>query len=103
MVGGNLPVKDRAMRDFKNITTKRRFIRLPFMGWKKKSPHNSYKNLIESRPTLKRLRLVLPLLAVLLAAYPVLHLVINARNADSSVNRTDSPPQDQCQAVSRTQ
>ena len=79
------------MRDFKNITTKRRFIRLPFIGWKKKSPHNSYKNLIESRPTLKRLRLILPLLAVLLAAYPVLHLVIDARNADSSVNLTASP------------
>jgi cell division protein FtsI/penicillin-binding protein 2 len=86
-VGENLPVKDRAMRDFKNITTKRRFIRLPFMGWKKKSPHNSYKNLIESRPTLKRLRLILPLLAVLLAAYPVLHLLID----DSSVNLTNSP------------
>lgn len=80
------------MRDFKHITAKRRIIRLPFSGEQRQSPHNSYKKLIDSRHTRNRLRFILPVLAVLLAAYPVLNLIFGTRSADSSVNRTATPP-----------
>jgi len=49
---------------------------------------DTLKNLIESRPPNRRLRVILPLLAVILGAYPAFNMLISARNAQSSVGKS---------------
>jgi penicillin-binding protein A len=41
--------------------------------------------MIESKPDRRRLRIILPLIAIVLGAYPAFNLLISARNAQSSV------------------
>lgn len=74
------------MQDLKHISKKKRLIRLNVLR-KKESSTVAYKKLIESGADRKRLRLILPILAVLLAAYPVFNLLVSAKNALSSVSR----------------
>lgn len=73
------------MRDIKHIITKKQ--RFRFLPGRKHSSLNAYKDLIESKPTRRRLRLILPILATILALYPIFNLLISAKNAISSVNR----------------
>jgi penicillin-binding protein A len=80
------------MRDFKNITAKKRLLRFLPEGLRRKSSLNSYKKLIESKAERRRLRFILPLLAVLLGAYPVFNLLVSARYAQSSVDKNAGPP-----------
>ncbi len=79
------------MRDIKNITNKRGSLRQIFSIRRGKSSHNSYRRLVEEKPARSRLRLVLLLLALMLAAYPVVSLFVSARNAVSSVNSATPP------------
>ena len=80
------------MRDIKNITlsTKRR--RSPFSRWRKQKSANSYKHLLERKPAGKRHRLILPVVALLLAAYPVATSFFSAKPAISSVKKYPPPP-----------
>ena len=73
------------MRDFKNISARKRFFRFSSI---ERRNIDTLKNLIESRPPNRRLRVILPLLAVILGAYPAFNLLISARNAQSSVGKT---------------
>jgi penicillin-binding protein A len=77
------------MRDFKHISGKKRSLRLRILSRHHSTSLNSFKMLAEPKPGRNRLRYLLPLLAVILAAYPVGSLLLSARNASSSVN---SPP-----------
>ncbi|KAF0219477.1 MAG: penicillin-binding protein [Geobacteraceae bacterium] len=78
------------MRDIKHITTKKQ--RFKFLTGRRHSSLNAYKDLIESKPTRSRLRLILPILATVLALYPIFNLLISAKNAISSVNKNASQP-----------
>jgi len=73
------------MRDLKNISARKRFFRFSSI---ERRNIDTLKNLIESRPRNRRLRVILPLLAVILGAYPAFNLLISARNAQSSVGKT---------------
>ena len=79
------------MRDFKNISRKKRFLSFSPVDRRKL---DTLKNLIESRPTDRRLRLILPLAALILGIYPAFNMLISARNAQSSVGKgvTTSAP-----------
>ena len=73
------------MRDIKHITKKK-----SFFGRKshhKKLSINAYKRLIEPQQK-KRLRLVIPFFAAILAAYPLVWVLVSAKNAISSVSKT---------------
>lgn len=72
------------MRDFKHLSTRKRFFRLPSIERR----NIKILNVIESKPARRRLRVILPLLAVVLGAYPAFNLLISARNAQSSVGKT---------------
>ncbi len=75
------------MQDLKHISKKKRLTRLNVSkrdGEPSRDPHRS---LIESRSDRKRLRVVLPIIALLLAAYPAFHLLVSAKNALSSVKK----------------
>lgn len=75
------------MRDIKNITSDRKKLRLRFSHRRKESSRNSYKHLIEGKPDRRRLRLVLPIIALLLAAYPLASLFISTKSAISGVRK----------------
>ncbi len=76
------------MRDLKHIHGRRRLWRLRFSHRRKHSSVNAYKRLIEPKQKKIRLKLVLPLLALILGAYPVFSLLASARTAGSSVAKT---------------
>jgi len=73
------------MRDFKNLSRKKRFPSLSVVDRRKL---DTLRNLIESRPVDRRLRLILPLVALILGAYPAFNMLISARNAQSSVGKS---------------
>lgn len=73
------------MRDLKHISGKTGFL-LSFFR-KKKAAANTYRNLIEPPKKQRRLRVILPALAMLLAAYPLCSLLFSTRNAVSSVKK----------------
>lgn len=75
------------MQDLKHILRKKRLWHLRFSRRRKNLSLNAYKRLIEPKREKTRLRLVLPLLAVILGAYPVFSLLASARTAVSSVTR----------------
>lgn len=75
------------MRDFKHLSKRRRFFQLPSIERR----NNNIPNVIESKPARHRLRVILPLLAVVLGAYPAFNLLISARSAHSSVGKTTAP------------
>jgi penicillin-binding protein A len=79
------------MRDFKNISRKKRFLRFAPVNRRKL---DTLKNLIESRRTDRRLRLILIIAALILGVYPAFNMLISTRNAQSSVakNMTTSAP-----------
>ena len=79
------------MQDLKHISKKKRLIRHNVLKQQEQPSSNAHPELIESRADRKRLRLILPVLAVLLAAYPVFNLLVSARNALSSVKRDAAP------------
>jgi len=76
------------MRDFKNISRKKRFLSFSPVDRRKL---DTLKNLIESRPADRRLRLILLLAALILGAYPTFNMLISARNAQSSVGKSSVP------------
>ncbi|RQW78280.1 MAG: penicillin-binding protein [Geobacter sp.] len=79
------------MRDIKNIILNRKRKRSPFSHWRKKTSANSYRHLLEKKPAEKRLRFLLPVVALLLASYPVVTSFFPAKTAISSVKKY--PPQ----------
>jgi cell division protein FtsI/penicillin-binding protein 2 len=74
------------MRDFKHLSKRRRIFHLSSIERR----NVSVQNVIESKPARRRLRVFLPLLAVVLGMYPAFNLLISARNAQSSVDKTPS-------------
>src|SRR5512146_1122238 len=76
------------MQDLKHINHKKRFWRFRFSHRRKNQSVNAYKRLIEPKRATNRLKLVLPLLALMLGAYPVFNLLASARTAASGVNKT---------------
>lgn len=72
------------MQDFKHLTAKKRFSLASLFTSQKQQSRNSFKRLAEPKPRKKRLRFVLPAIAALIAAYPVLS-VLSGRPAVSSV------------------
>ena len=81
------------MQDLKNLTTKKRFA-LPFPAKQKGKPVNTFKvpaaiPAIEEPEQKRRwLRVVLPLIAIVLAAYPVFSLVTSAGTESSPPTKT---------------
>ncbi len=63
------------MRDLKNLSTRKGLSLSAIFRDKNKRPANTFKSLKESRKKQDTLRFILPLFAVVLAAYPVLFLV----------------------------
>lgn len=78
------------MRDIKNITSDRKESRSGFFRRRNKPSQYSYKHLLEGKPARRRLRLLLPIAAVMLAAYPVASLLLSTKTAISGV-RKDPP------------
>ncbi|WP_298438860.1 penicillin-binding transpeptidase domain-containing protein [Geobacter sp.] len=78
------------MQDLKHLTRKKRFSLSASVSRRKNSPVNTYKRLIEPKPEKKRLRFILPALALLLAAYPVLSF-LSGKPAASSVRKEQKP------------
>ena len=74
------------MRDIKNITNRKRPSRLGIFFSRRTPTHNAFRTQEETRPARRRLRVLLPVLALLLAAYPIISVFVSARNAVSSVN-----------------
>lgn len=75
------------MQDFKHLTRKKRFSFSDLLNRpKKNTPRNAYKKLIEPEPKKRRLRVILPAVAVAIAAYPVLSLLLAGKPAASSVS-----------------
>src|SRR5574340_193197 len=86
VTGNNRLQRQKAMRDIKHITNKKPRFRL---FTRDRHPSlNAYKRLIESKPTRNRLRVVLPILATILALYPIFNLLISAKTAISSVAKS---------------
>lgn len=75
------------MRDFKHLSNKKGFSFSNFFGRRKK-PVNALKTLKESSEKKAKLRLVLPLIAVVLAGYPVLFVATSLEKV--SLRLTDS-------------
>jgi cell division protein FtsI/penicillin-binding protein 2 len=80
------------MRDIKNITSSRKNLRTRFTHWRKKPPQNSYKYPVEVKPSQRKLRFLLPVVALLLAAYPIGSLLFSTKPAQSSVKKAAPPP-----------
>ena len=80
------------MRDIKKITSSRKDFRSRFTNWRKKSPQNSYKFPTEGKPSQRRLRFLLPVVALLLAAYPVASLLFSTKPAQSSIKKAAPQP-----------
>ena len=78
------------MQDFKHLTAKKRFSLSSLFTSRKQQSRNSFKRLAEPKPRKKRLRFVLPVIAALIAAYPVLS-VLSGRPAVSSVREEPKP------------
>lgn len=78
------------MRDIKNITSDKKGWRLRFSRRRNTSPQNSYRHLLEGKPARRRFRLLLPIAAILLAAYPIASLLLSTKIAISGV-RKDPP------------
>jgi penicillin-binding protein A len=76
------------MQDLKHISKKKRLLRLNVLKSQEDASLHSHKMLAESRPDRKRLRLLLPLLALILAAYPILNLLVSTKTAISSVDKS---------------
>lgn len=78
------------MQDFKHLTKKKSLFRSKLSRRHQKYPPNTFKSSqTENKPARKRLRLILPVLAVLLAAYPIVNLLVTAKSANSSVTRSE--------------
>lgn len=76
------------MQDIKHITKKRRRGLASLISLRRQASRNSFRRLDTDPPRQRRrLRLLLPLIACLLAAYPIFHLLVSAKNAVSSVSR----------------
>src|SRR5512143_2036459 len=79
------------MRDLKHLLKKNRFHRLQFIVRRNRNTLNVYRKLIEAEPTRRRLRLILPLIAVVLGVYPAVNLLLSVKHAQSSVGRGYMP------------
>jgi cell division protein FtsI/penicillin-binding protein 2 len=79
------------MRDVKHLTDRERRFRALLFLQRKKQPLNRYRGLAEERPKRRRLRVILPILAVLLALYPLINLLLSTKNALSSVAKAPDP------------
>lgn len=79
------------MQDFKRLSQKKRSPLSSLFASRNPSPRNTYKSLIEPPQKKKRLRLLLPLIASLLVAYPVFSLLFSSRPAVSSVREEPRP------------
>ncbi|CAG0964958.1 penicillin-binding protein A [Geobacteraceae bacterium] len=79
------------MQDFKHLTSKGRFSLSALTKQRKAPSRNSFKRLDESKPRKKRLRVLLPVLAAFIAAYPVFSPVFLGRTAVSSVQGEAHP------------
>jgi penicillin-binding protein A len=66
------------MQDLKKYTERKRIISIPLFSRKKRKAGNSFKTLAETKKDRKRLRVLLPILCLVLALYPVAFLVKSA-------------------------
>ena len=81
------------MQDVKYLTKKRRKGLLRRLVQRQNQPSiNSYKRLIEPQPARSRLRIILPAVALLLAAIPVISLIVNAKSIVSTGPKKPVPP-----------
>ena len=65
------------MQDLKHISKKKRLIRLNVLKQQEQPSRKAHQELMETSSDRKRLRLILPVLAVLLALYPVFNLLVS--------------------------
>ena len=79
------------MQDFKHLTTTKRSPFSSLFGSRKSTPQNSFKRLVEPPRRKKRLRVILPALALFVAAYPILSIVLTGKPAASSVREVQHP------------
>ncbi len=75
------------MRDIKHITSEKKGLSQKFFHRRRMTSQKPLRHLIEGRPERRRLRLILPIFAVLLAAYPLASLLFSAKAANSSVRK----------------
>lgn len=76
------------MQDIKHLTSRKKGFLQRVLNPGKGQPRNSFKRLDPEPPERRRrLRFLLPLIACLLAAYPLFHLLVSAKNALSGVSR----------------
>ncbi len=75
------------MRDFKHISRKKKLPRLNLLKKQDTSASDLATTREKPAPEKKSLRLVLPIIALLLAIYPVFNLLISAKTASSSVDK----------------
>jgi penicillin-binding protein A len=80
------------MRDIKNITSDRKRLRPNFSKRRGNSLRNPCGHLTEGRPARQRLRIILPIVALLLAAYPLVSLFLSTKPAISSVKKAPLQP-----------
>lgn len=77
------------MQDIKNITENNQHGLKGLIPWRRKPAKNAFKRIAPEPPKRRRrLKVLLPLIACLLAAYPLFHLLLSAKNAISGVSRT---------------
>lgn len=67
------------MHDLKNYTKKRRFLSFSCLFTRKKASRNTFKYHSQKKPDQRRLRYILPVLAVLLALYPFSFVVTSLK------------------------
>jgi len=77
------------MRDLKNLSGRKRNIRKPLFDrrWLE-----AVKNLIKYRPADRRLRLFLPLLALILGVYPAVSMLISSGRAQTATGKSANSP-----------
>lgn len=80
------------MQDIKNIQSKKTGGIKKLVAWRSEPPRNSFRRISpEPQERKRRLKLILPLIACILAAYPLFHLMLSAKNAFSSFARSAVP------------
>ncbi|HTP64771.1 MAG TPA: penicillin-binding transpeptidase domain-containing protein [Geobacteraceae bacterium] len=90
------------MQDLKHLLKRKRPYRSPFAGLGNRNTLKVNKKLVETEPGRRKLRVLLPLIAVVLGAYPTANLLVSARNAQSSIGASPAPAEPKAKAL-RTQ
>ena len=76
------------MQDVKHLTIKKKKGLFRRLLSERREPSNSYRRLIEPPPERPRLRLIVTAIALLLAAIPIVSLIVNGRSAASTSRKS---------------